>query len=146
MRLRTAPALAPIAVVLAACVAGCDRAQPPAAPLAGLQGDDARVEWRGTLPCADCEGIDTLLVLQRGGDAQRYDLVEVYLAEDGSARFDEGGRWRLEGAVLNLAPDTGGQRHYLIRRGGGLQASDAQGRTFTRRGDDVLQPAGMAHP
>ena len=141
------PALALPVAMLLAVLGGCDLARQPAAALPDLQqGGAARVEWRGTLPCADCEGIDTLLVLQRGENAQRYDLVEIYLAADGSARFDEGGDWRLDGPVLQLEPDTGGQRHFRVQPGGGLQASDAGGRALAADGAAVLRPTGTIHP
>ena len=147
MRLRSVPVLASLVAALLVATAGCDGESRRGAALPGLQqGDAAGVEWRGTLPCADCEGIDTLLVLRRGGDAQRYDLVEVYLAEEGSARFEEGGDWRLEGPVLELEPDTGGQRHFRVQPGGALQASDLEGRALAPGAGAVLHPTGMIRP
>lgn len=146
MRLRSVPVLAPLVVALLVATAGCDGESRRGAALPGLQQGAASVEWRGTLPCADCEGIDTLLVLQRGDDAQRYDLVEVYLAEEGSARFEEGGDWRLDGPVLALEPDTGGQRHFRVQPGGALQASDVEGRALAPGAGAVLHPTGTIRP
>ncbi|MBB1473592.1 MULTISPECIES: copper resistance protein NlpE N-terminal domain-containing protein [unclassified Luteimonas] len=128
-------------ILLALASAGCEPARGPDAQLPALGGVDGRIEWRGTLPCADCEGIDTQLVLERQGEARQYALVEVYIALDGSMRFEETGAWRLDDALLSLEPATGGLRRYALQRDGTLQARDAAGMAFPGREGDILQPA-----
>ena len=128
------------ALLLACLLTGCvreDAADPePSGPGAG----HGTVEWRGSLPCADCEAIDTRLVLQRQAGGQRYELVEVYVAVDGSVSFEESGEWRLHQALLSLEPDTGGLRRYALVHGGALQVRDMRGRAYPGRDTDLLQP------
>lgn len=128
-------------LALGLAIAGCSRgdggtATPP--PL----GDGDVAEWRGTLPCADCQGIDTRLVLERRDGVQSYRLVEVYAAVDGSQSFDESGEWTLERQLLSLAPGTGGLRRYAVVGGGALQVRAPDGRVFPGREHDLLLPAG----
>jgi copper homeostasis protein (lipoprotein) len=126
--------------------AACDRM--PSAPHSSpepLQKGDGRVAWRGMLPCADCGGIDTLVVLERRGEARRYELVEIFVAGQESARFSETGEWRLDGTRLRLAGEGGAERHFALLRDGRLQPRDADGRAFRRRGD-FLQPAEARGP
>lgn len=131
---------AALLIALTVVAGGCDLARPPDPALPALGTGDGRIEWRGTLPCADCEGIDTLLVLERQGEVNRYELVEVYIARDGSMRFEEAGAWRVDDALLSLEPTTGGLRRYALLRDGGLQARDTAGLVFTGREGDILQP------
>ena len=107
---RRAPVLA-VVFALAIALPGCGgessdpaTAAPPAATeptLAPLPGD-FRGEWRGLLPCSDCEGIEVELALDRGGEA-RFVLVERYL---GSA---EAGEYRSEGAWSEDACTVAGE-------------------------------------
>ncbi len=137
------------ALILFGLAAGCGRGGGPGtdgdATLSGLGAGEGAVEWRGSLPCADCQVIDTRLVLKRSGGEHLYELVEVYVAVDGSMRFDEAGQWRLDNTVLSLEPSTGGLRRYGLLRGGGLQVRDPRGRAFPGREGDVLLPVGR-HP
>lgn len=51
----------------------------------------------GTLPCADCAGIDTHLVLQRDElDRNSYTLRQIYQNEKPSKPFNSAGTWRME--------------------------------------------------
>jgi hypothetical protein len=133
-------------LALACLLAACDQSRTPAdAPLPRIEQGDGRVEWRGMLPCADCDGIETLLVLERRADARRYDLVETFLAERDGARFAESGQWQMEGARLSLAGEGGATRHYALLPDGRLQPRDAGGRAFRLRGD-FLVPADAYAP
>lgn len=131
---------------LALWLGGCDlQRMPPDAGLTALAAGDATLEWRGVRGCADCDGIETVLVLERAGEAQRFELIETYLAMPESARFADSGDWALDGQALRLQADDGGERHYALLRGGRLQPGDGQGRAFSRREADLLVPAtGMA--
>ncbi len=123
-------------------LAGCDlRRAPGDADLPGLVSGDAALEWRGMRSCADCDGIETVLVLERAGGTQRFELIETYLAMPDSARFADTGAWSLDGQAVRLYADDGAQRHYALLRGGRLQPGDAEGRAFSRREADLLLPA-----
>jgi copper homeostasis protein (lipoprotein) len=123
------------ALALAACTV--ERAPVATLPLASA---DGRIEWRGAMPCADCDGIETVLVLERAGDDRRYELVETFHATDGGARFAEVGDWRMQDAVVDLAGDEGSRRHYAVLDNGALQPRDTAGRAFDAAGADVLMP------
>ena len=60
--------------------------------------------YKGTLPAADCPGIVTTLTLSADG---RYALHMEYLERD--VAFDEQGVFEVEGNLLVLTPDDGGQ-------------------------------------
>lgn len=57
--------------------------------------------YRGTLPCADCPGIEVTLTLYADGRFQRRSLYQ----ERGSS-FDESGRWSLDAASGKIHLDT----------------------------------------
>ncbi len=125
--------------------AGCD-AQRTAVPpiLAPMEQADGRIEWSGMQPCADCEGIDTSLVLAREGGRQRFTFSETYLAQR-PARFVTSGAWRREGALLRLEADDGARLGYAVLADGRLQPRDARGRRLsTADGDGLLQPVASA--
>lgn len=135
-----------LVLLLAAVATGCMRPDEGAPP--PLQHDvmDAGVaEWRGRLPCADCEAIDTRLVLEQADGHRSYRLVEVYVAVDGSQSFDEAGEWRLDDRLLSLEAGTGGLRRYALVQGGALQVRDPGGRVFPGREHDLLLPS-AGHP
>ena len=132
-------ALAWFCSALLLLVAGaCERAP---TPLPGIAQGDGRVQWQGTIPCADCDGIDVRLVLEREGDARRYMLVETYVAGAGGVRFVEYGQWRQEAALLRLQGGSGSQRTYGLLDDGRLQARDSHGRRLSLRDDALLSPA-----
>lgn len=132
------------ALTIASIASGCMRGDGNT-PQAREVIDEGVAEWRGSLPCADCEGIDTRLVLEQRGDLRRYRLVEVYVALDGSQSFNEAGEWDLDASLLSLAPGTGGLRRYALVRGGALQVRDPGGDVFPGREHDLLLPVGR-HP
>lgn len=136
----------PISATFVSCVlllAACDRHETAPAP-DGFEAGAGAVEWRGHLPCADCEGIDTRLVLKHREGERLYGLVEVFVAADGGTRFEENGHWSVDGVVLSLDSGEGGTRHYGLLPGGALQVRDARGRVYPGREHDLLLPAG--HP
>jgi hypothetical protein len=131
---------------LSALLAGCGREAPPSAssaawpPFAG----DGRVGWRGRLPCADCDGIDTSLSLARYGERRDYLLIETFLTQEGGERFVEQGRWRqLDEDLIRLQAADGGERVYALQADGRLQPRDGRGRQFAEREGDFLTPLTM---
>lgn len=80
-----------------------------AAPAANYYGT-----YEGTLPCADCSGIKTVLTLK--GDTT-YDLSQEYLdKKDG--KFAESGTYTVEnGLVTLITPSSGDKTYYKILEG-----------------------------
>ena len=128
-------------LALALCAAGCGRDQGPAPPvLAQLERGDGRVAWAGMQPCADCEAIDTRLVLARDGGRRRFVLTETYLAEP-PVRFVSNGGWERDGGLLRLEAENGARLRYALLDDGRLQPRDLRGRRLPGNdGDGMLVP------
>jgi copper homeostasis protein (lipoprotein) len=125
------PRLSLFLVLLA--LAGCQRQQEaaptarepvePTGPIADFGGE--RV-WQGVLPCSDCLGIDTRLVLREQGGRRRYRLEETYLGAPEPNRFDREGAWAemrdgnddAASTVYVLDPDRAPRRFRLQPDGG----------------------------
>lgn len=136
------------AVAAAACLlalSACDAQRtPPPQVLAPVEDADGRIEWRGMQPCADCDGIDTTLVLSREGGRQRFVFSETYLARQ-PARFVTSGTWRRDGALLRLDADDDVRLGYAVLEDGRLQPRGLRGqRLSTADGDGLLQPTASA--
>lgn len=137
------PAL--VLILLALFVAGCGRepgaAEEAAAPKATLAPlpEDFQGEWRGLLPCADCEGIDTALLLQRHAGQGRFELVERYLGGPAAGEYRSEGEWREQPcesggeAGLCLWLDGPGLR-WFRHADGSLTAIDGEGRALDADG------------
>lgn len=122
----------PLLLILLA-VAGCQRQQEAApavrdpgeatGPIADFGGE--RV-WQGVLPCSDCLGVDTRLVLREQGGRRRYRLEETYLGAPEPNRFEREGGWSetrdgrddAAGIVYVLDPDRAPRRFRLQPDGG----------------------------
>lgn len=136
-------------IVLAALlVAGCDgggagRGGP--SPAAAQLEDDGRIEWQAVLACADCDGIETALVLNRAGDQRDYTLTETFLAADGSDRFVEQGRWQRDEGLIRLQTASNGLRVFALLPDGRLEPRDRRGRRFAPRQGDALMPVAMSN-
>ncbi len=98
----------------------------PAALLAEVTG------WRGELPCADCAGILTTLVLDPDGS---YALDEAYLGlsaeriADGDTLMGTRGRWTasLDGGRIRLTGEDQGPRYLRLTGEGTLRQLDREG-------------------
>ena len=129
-----ASAEAAAATELAAVVASETMMAEPGVQPAGA-GFDPRAfagSFSGTLPCADCPGIDEQLVLGADGS---FTLSDTYRERPGSA-FETRGSWSLEPGGQRLRLDPG--------------SKDAQDRLFAIEDDDTLvslgadgEPTGM---
>jgi len=74
------------------------------------------VDWngiyKGTIPCADCEGIQTEITLMEDG---RFERRTTYLGKDGETRFDKGNfTWNDAGSSVTLALEDGGTQQYQV--------------------------------
>jgi copper homeostasis protein (lipoprotein) len=128
-------------------VAGCNRDKaPPAADQAQLpppspsdfgSGRAAQGEriWVGLLPCSDCQGVDTRLVLRVDGDRRDYLMTETYLGGGGKNSFNRAGTWAQVDELVDgqpatlyiLDPDRGGQR-FSLQADGALEMLDGDGK------------------
>jgi copper homeostasis protein (lipoprotein) len=84
--------------------------------------------FKGTLPCADCPGIDSTLELKADGS---YALHDVY-QESGNATNDGTGTWTVEeaGKRIRLDPNSKDDqdRLYAVASNNELQMLDADGK------------------
>ena len=125
-------------------LAACGRETPPPEPASPADADTAQSSetaedfersWLGVLPCADCDGIQTRLVLRGENGARRYLLEETYLGVEGDNAFVQEGEWReetiqLEGVdtvVYRLDPQ-GPSRWFWVQPDGGLEMLEGEGR------------------
>lgn len=80
--------------------------------------------YRGVLPCADCEGIDTSLFLEKDGT---FVLREQYqTTREGNNTFASYGQWRRTADKLVLK-DSSGEKRYFRPVDQGLEMLDQQG-------------------
>lgn len=68
---------------------------------------DYQGTYAGTVPAADCPGIELRLTLGQDGT---YDLHATYIDRD--AEFDEKGAYAVRGSLLTLTPADGAQIQY----------------------------------
>ncbi|MBU0912354.1 MAG: copper resistance protein NlpE N-terminal domain-containing protein [Gammaproteobacteria bacterium] len=68
--------------------------------------------YKGVVPCADCEGIETLLTLNMDSS---YQLSTTYLGKDSKA-FEQQGRfeWNAKGSVIRLLEQKDGPALYKV--------------------------------
>lgn len=100
--------------------------------------------WTGRLPCADCPGIDTRLVLWRAPD--RFRMTETYRDSETEQEITSG-HWLVErvGAIpalgrLKLTSGGGGRTLYLERLPtGNLRLLDQDGGAQNSTLDHVLE-------
>lgn len=142
-------------VLLAACGPG-QEAAPSGSAAPGLgsssgpgteqAADGNELVWSGVLPCSDCAGVDTRLVLRTDGLRRRFGLTETYIGGQGETRFSRQGDW-IEGsrvidgeslASYTLDPGAGGQV-FVLRPDGALELLDGEGRTSAQAVDYRLQ-------
>ncbi len=127
--------------------AGCDGSRDVAgnrSPAAAQLELDGRIEWQAVLACADCDGIETALILNRTGDQRDYTLTETFLAGDGGDRFVEQGMWLREDELIHLQSAGKGLRVFALLPDGRLEPRDHRGRRFAPRPGDALVPVSAA--
>lgn len=68
--------------------------------------------YKGTTPCADCEGIETIITLKKDGAFNR---SVQYLGKDGNPFYDEGNfEWNDEGSKVTLMGEQGMSQMYQV--------------------------------
>lgn len=151
MRILVAPLS--VALILAA---GCDRSSGERAvglPPGPLPPDSVVVEtpnsdrtWAGLLPCRDCQGIETRLVLRSAAGRRDYLMTETYLGGTGRNSFNSAGTWveiSSPGAgepatLVILDPDQAGQR-FALQPDGALELLDGEGKPSSQGVANRLQ-------
>jgi copper homeostasis protein (lipoprotein) len=124
------------ALALLGALAACRKqAEPGIAPESSAQAPEGEVAdfgrervWQGVLPCSDCLGIDTRLVLRVDGNRRSYVLEETYLGASEPNRFEREGRWvetreggdEAAATVYVLDPDRA-PRRFRLEPDGGVQ-------------------------
>ncbi|MEC5317931.1 envelope stress response activation lipoprotein NlpE [Brenneria populi subsp. brevivirga] len=108
--------LAAVIPVLIGCHTRSQMQEEPLKPMAQ--------SYRGILPCADCEGIDTSLFLSEDGT---FILRQHYqTTREGTNTFAEYGQWRRTADKLVLT-DSHGDKLYFRPQGSDLEMLDQEG-------------------
>ena len=92
--------------------------------------------WRGTLPCADCEGIDTSLFLEKDGT---WVMNQGYQGGKAAAEFAAYGAWARTADKLVLT-DSQGDKTYFRAKGEALEMLDQEGNPIESSLNYTLQP------
>lgn len=98
--------------------------------------------WRGVLPCADCEGIETSLFLEKDGS---WVMNQRYLGGKAPSVFGSYGNWARTADKLILT-DTHGDKTYFRAKGEALEMLDQQGSPIRSQLNYTLQPVKAALP
>lgn len=104
--------------------------------------------WRGVLPCADCEGIETSLFLEKDGTWVMNERYQGVREEPSS--FASYGTWARTADKLVLT-DSNGEKSYYRAKGNALEMLDREGNpvasqlNYTLVGACYRQPAGNAN-
>ena len=99
--------------------------------------------WRGILPCADCEGIETSLFLAKDGTwvmNERYQGVR-----DEPSSFASYGTWARTADKLVLT-DSKGEKSYYRAKGEALEMLDREGNPIESQFNYTLQPVSASLP
>ncbi|EKO3470184.1 copper resistance protein NlpE [Vibrio fluvialis] len=69
--------------------------------------------YKGTLPCADCAGIDYTLTLN---EDETYTLTQVYQGKEDSGQFSSNGKfhWDTKGSVITLEDGSETPNQYFV--------------------------------
>lgn len=99
--------------------------------------------FSGTLPCADCPGIDTTVTLKPDGT---YAVHEVYQGKPGS--FDGNGTWTAEenGQRVRLDPNSKSEqdRVFAVKSSDEIESLDTEGKPIATEAPHSLKREGAA--
>ena len=98
--------------------------------------------WRGVLPCADCEGIETSLFLEKDGT---WVMNQHYQGATAPSTFASYGTWARTADKLVLTA-TAGEKRYFRAKGEGLEMLDMQGNPIVSQFNYTLAPVTAALP
>ncbi|AHG19187.1 copper homeostasis protein [Chania multitudinisentens RB-25] len=131
-----------IALFLAAggiSLLGCNNQyQPKEQPLQPMQ-----QSYQGVLPCADCDGLETALFLDKDGS---FILQETYRgAKEGDRTFASYGQWARTADKLVLTENSG-EKRYFRPVGKNLQMLDQSGAPIISKLNYTLSPIAQSLP
>ena len=98
--------------------------------------------WRGVLPCADCEGIETSLFLGKDGS---WVMNQRYLGGKAPSVYASYGNWARTADKLILT-DTQGEKTFFRVKGEALEMLDQEGNPIQSQLNYTLQPVKAALP
>lgn len=98
--------------------------------------------WRGVLPCADCEGIETSLFLQKDGT---WVMNQRYQGAKEPSSFATYGTWARTAEKLVLT-DTSGEKTFFRAKGEGMEMLDREGNPIESQFNYTLAPVKAALP
>mgnify|MGYP000906633875 CR=1 FL=1 len=98
--------------------------------------------WRGVLPCADCEGIETSLFLQKDGT---WVMNQRYQGAKEPSSFASYGTWARTAEKLVLT-DTTGDKTFFRAKGEGMEMLDREGNPIESQLNYTLAPVKAALP
>ena len=99
--------------------------------------------WRGVLPCADCEGIETSLFLQKDGTWVMNERYQGVSREPSS--FGSYGTWARTADKLVLT-DSEGEKSYYRAKGEKLEMLDREGNPIESKLNYTLEPVNASLP
>lgn len=99
--------------------------------------------WRGVLPCADCEGIETTLFLEKDGSWVMNERYQGVSREPSS--FASYGTWARTADKLVLT-DSKGEKSYYRAKGDSLDMLDREGNPIESQFNYTLAPVKAALP
>ena len=99
-------------------------------------------DYQGTLPCADCEGIETSLFLQKDGT---WVMNQRYQGAKEPSSFATYGTWARTAEKLVLT-DTAGEKTYFRAKGEGMEMLDREGNPIESQFNYTLAPVKAALP
>lgn len=99
--------------------------------------------WRGILPCADCEGIETSLFLEKDGTWVMNERYQGVREEPSS--FASYGTWARTADKLVLT-DSQGEKSYYRAKGESLEMLDREGNPIESQFNYTLEPVKASLP
>ncbi|MGU3414222.1 envelope stress response activation lipoprotein NlpE [Enterobacteriaceae bacterium C23F] len=99
--------------------------------------------WRGVLPCADCEGIETTLFLEKDGTWVMNERYQGVAREPSS--FGSYGTWARTAEKLVLT-DSQGEKSYYRAKGDKLEMLDREGNPIVSTLNYTLEPVKTSLP
>ncbi|WP_431616913.1 envelope stress response activation lipoprotein NlpE [Citrobacter amalonaticus] len=99
--------------------------------------------WRGILPCADCEGIETSLFLEKDGTWVMNERYQGVREEPSS--FASYGSWARTADKLVLT-DSQGEKSYYRAKGDALEMLDREGNPIESQFNYTLAPVKSSLP
>lgn len=99
--------------------------------------------WRGVLPCADCEGIETSLFLEKDGTWVMNERYQGVRKEPSS--FASYGTWARTADKLVLT-DSKGEKSYYRAKGDALEMLDREGNPIESQFNYTLESVSASLP